>query len=118
MSDPLIDDAWSSVGPGLDGTWTVPEAAQQTNDPSNTAGFPSITSQSALDVLKYGVATITDTWKFSQMLDYKRFEATNGGTFAQGRPATIAASSNGKAGSQFMLAGLLLVAFLIYTHKA
>lgn len=107
------------IGPSTDGTYGIPTTAQPNNDPSNTAGFPSITSGSALDILKFGVSAITDSWKFGQVLDYKRFEATNGGVFAQGKPANIATPSNGAAGSNFLLAGLLLVGFLIFTqHKA
>lgn len=117
MSNVLIDDAWSSVGPQTDGTYAIPSAAQPNNSPQNTAGYPADSSSSALDILKYGVGVITNAWQFNSMLDYKKFEATNGGLYRQGAPAPLSVQAGGM-GSPLILALLALGGYLLFVKKA
>ena len=112
---PDEDGNWSIYGPQVDGTYNIPSTAQQTNNPSNTAGFPSLSSAGALDFLRFGVQSITDTWKFNQVMDYKRYEATNGGVYQQGSPAAVAAARASQG--NLLLIGLAVAGFLLLTHK-
>lgn len=111
------DGGMSGYGPSTDGTYSIPTSAQPVNLPSNTAGFPSFTGQDALDVLKYGVGVISDSWKFSELLDYKRFEATKGGVYQQGQYANGAAVRF-SGSNPLLMAGVLLLGFLYFTRKA
>lgn len=113
------DALFADVGPQVDGTYTVPSTAEPVNDPSNTAGYPAASDGSALDILKYGVGVITDTWKFGQQLDYKRWEATQGGLYRQGSPAsTLRVGSTGAGSSNFLLiAAAAVVAVLLLTQR-
>lgn len=115
----LVDQStiFDNVGGQVDGTFVVPSTADQINDPSNTAGYPASSSNTALDVLKYGVGAITDSWKFAQNLDYKRFEATQGGVFQQGKYAISASVPAGKVTNTFLFAGIALAIFLFATKK-
>lgn len=116
----LDDDggAWS-VGPQTDGTYGIPVTAQQVNSPAGVAGYASSWDQQAIDILKFGVGAVTDAWKFNQALDYKKFEATNGGLYAQGAPAGVQRTAAGSISPTFLLAAVALVGFLILTtHKA
>jgi hypothetical protein len=115
---PDDNGGWSGVGPAEDGTYSVPGTAQPVNSPANTAGFPSLNSDSALDLLKYGVGIVTDSWKFKELMDYRRFEATNGGVFQQGRTATSSAATAGALPvNGLILAALAVAGFLLLTRK-
>ncbi len=113
------DGSWSIVGPQPDGTHGIPVTAQQVNSPAGVAGYSSAWSQQAIDVLKFGVGAVTDAWKFGQALDYKKFEATNGGLYAQGQPAGVRRTAAGSISPTFLFAAVALVSFLLFTtHKA
>ena len=110
---------FSTVGPQNDGTYDVPAAATQTNDPSNTAGFAASADPGAYDILKFGLGAAADLYKFGKTLDYKRYESTQGGTFVQGQPSSAPRQSSGGTSSKFMLISLVAIAALVLlTHKA
>ena len=110
------DDS-SGVGYNMDGTFGVPVEAVQVNDPSNTAGYPTSTDSGALDVLKYGIGIVADTWKFNQALDYKRFEATQGGLFQEGQSATVPRVASGGISPTFIFAGIAVVVLVVLSGK-
>ena len=100
MSDPWESNArngneFVDVGPQPDGTYGVPSSAVQTNAPANTAGYSSQTPGWVGDVLKTGIGAVAGYFNNANILDYRRFEATNGGLYRQGYPALI--SRNGQA---------------------
>lgn len=116
----LVDDSviFGGVGPQSDGTYGVPTTAEQVNDPANTAGYPASSDSSALDILKWGVGIVSDTWKFGQQMDYKRWEATQGGVYQQGATANVPRVASGGISSNFIFASVAVVALvLLLTHK-
>lgn len=102
-----------SVGPQPDGTYAVPASAQPLNLPANTAGNPSISDPAAFDILKYGVGVVTDLWKTSQVMDYNKWMASNGGLYREGRPANTVGIATGTATGRLMIFGAILVAALV-----
>ncbi len=81
----ILDD--SVPGYQTDGTFVTPAAAQQVNNPANTAGYSSPMSDSTLKLLTQGISTLGTLGSQAMMLDYRRYEATNGGLFMQGYAA-------------------------------
>lgn len=78
------------IGPQNDGTYVQPSAAQPNNQPWDTSGNAAGNySRDVLDVLKFGVGVWQQNDARNQFYDYKRFEATNGGLFLQGRFAGV-----------------------------
>lgn len=82
-------DDWESnyapdVGPQVDGTYGIPVNAQQYNSPANTAGYSSPMSQGTYNLLSQGITAATNLFALDKMVDYKKYEATNGGLFLQG----------------------------------
>lgn len=108
-----MDLQLTDVGPQIDGSYNLPVTAQPVNNPSNTAGYPAASDSSALDILKYGVGVATDAWKFNTMIDYKRFEATNGGIYQQGRNANVVRNASGSLSPGFLLAAAGIVVLLV-----
>lgn len=103
-------DLGGGAGPNSDGTFNVPLAAQPTNQPWDIAGGQSGQYGSAvMDILKYGIGAWSSTRQTQNMLDYRRFEATNGGTFQQGQAANVQAVQR-----QNSLIPLLLIGGLIF----
>lgn len=83
-------DLTASVGPQSDGTYSYPSAAQPNNQPWDTSGNANGNyAQPVLDILKFGVGVAQQQSAQNAFYDYKRFEATNGGLFLQGRYAGV-----------------------------
>jgi len=79
---------WSDlVGPQTDGTQGTPVTAQQVNSPANTAGYSDVLSPQVFSLLQQGIGVAANSFNLSQVLDYKRYEATNGGLFMNGQGA-------------------------------
>jgi|JXWR01.1.fsa_nt_gb hypothetical protein len=77
-----------SVGPQNDGTYSYPNTAQPNNKPWEAGGGSTADYGSdILGILKYGVGAFANVTAQKNMLDYKRYEATAGGLYQQGRPA-------------------------------
>ena len=106
------------IGPQTDGT-NLPSQTAIMAQPTDTAGgLPAQYGQSVLDLFKYGIGQYTATQQQQQLFDYKKFEATNGGLFQQGRSATLPATSAGGKMSGVLLLGIgALVVFALLTHK-
>lgn len=76
-----------SVGPSNDGTYNVPDTAQTSNRPWDSAG--GTLGQYGGDVwqvLSQGIGVYSQYKKNQQFIDYQRYEATQGGVYQQGRP--------------------------------
>jgi len=127
MSDSFYVDPWAgssgssidsllSVGPQTDGTYLLPISAQLTNNPANTAGYSSSTPSWVGDVLTKGIGTLGQYFQNGQMLDYRRYEATNGGLYRQGSPALV--SRNGQAQmNPTLLIALIVGGVFLLTRK-
>lgn len=107
--DPTQQDAWGGfnpqdfagvgetggtptdiVGPQSDGTYVQPSASQPNNQPWDTSGNANGNyTKDVLDILKFGVGVAQQQSSQNAFYDYKRFEATNGGIFLQGRFAGV-----------------------------
>ena len=109
---------FGDIGPQTDGTYDIPATALQVNDPSNTAGYPSSSDDNLFSILKYGVGAATDVFKFKSGLDYKRFEATQGGLFEQGRTSVLPRIATGGISTNYILIAAAAVGlFLLLTHR-
>lgn len=108
------------IGPQTDGTNTPSPTAATIPKPTDTAGgSPANYTQAVLDIFKFGVGQYSATVQQQNMLDYKRYEATNGGLFQQGKSATLpAAAAGGKTSGLVLMAVGALVVFALLTHKA
>lgn len=107
-----------AVGPQDNGTYQLPDAAQPNNRPWDSGG--GVTGgygDSVLDVLKLGVGAWSANKSRNDLLDYKRYEATAGGVFQQGKPAAaqVAPRAAGMGGLlPLLLIGLVVV--LVVKH--
>lgn len=112
-------DATTTVGPQADGTYVYSPQASTIPQPVDTpAGAPANYSQQILDLFKFGVGTYAANQQSQQLFDYKKYEATNSGLYAQGQPAPIAKTATGSAMSpMIMLAIGAVVVFAVLTHK-
>jgi len=103
------------IGPQSDGTYSYPVAAQPVNDPANTAGYSASAPAWVGGVLTQGIATLGQYLQAKNITDYRRWEATNGGLFMQGRPAYLrngqpAVALPSSVITLLLLGGLLLLA--------
>lgn len=117
--DPWFDTS-AGVGFQSDGTFSVPVSAEPTNNPANTAGYPSVTDAGSLDILKWGpqLAQNLLSWDLQKTAIDKRYEATNGGLFMNGRPAMYGTrTAYGTASPGMLLALVGLGAFLLLMPK-
>lgn len=108
----LVDPAFT-VGAQPDGTYAFPQAAQPVNNPSNTAGYSSLTPDWVGNVLTQGVGVLGQYFSNEQMLDYRRFEATNGGMYQQGRPALLSQNSKSNMNTILIIALAFGAVFLL-----
>lgn len=104
------------VGPQTDGTYSVPQTAQPVNDPSNTAGYSAATPAWVGDVLTKGIGVLGQYLNTSQLIDYRKAEATNGGIYYQGRPALFN-TVNGQAQPNMTFWLLVLGGVFVMAHK-
>jgi len=116
-------DPWgfgSTVGAQSDGTYNTPVTAIQAQPVDAGGGGLGQYSAQILDVFKFGVGTWAQSNATDKLLDYKRFEATNGGLYQQGNAAGIRVGSGGatigvSSGMVMLIAGAL--ALLLLTGK-
>lgn len=107
----------SQVGPQTNGTYVYPGAAQPLNQPWDS-GAPSTGAYSpaVLDLFKTGIQAVSSAYQTNQLIDYKKYEATQGGLFRQGAPAIFANGATGTNGSG-MLMLLLIVGGIVLLAK-
>lgn len=95
------------VGYSPDGTFTTPGVAI-TALPADAGGGPVGTyGKDVMDLFKFGVGVWNQREQRQDMLDYKRFEATQYGAFMQGQPALTFSSGGNVLGGA---SGMVLVA--------
>ncbi|WP_250479124.1 MULTISPECIES: hypothetical protein [unclassified Caballeronia] len=110
-----------TVGPQNDGTYVTPDAALPINQAVDV-GSGTAVGNYAPDVFKLlgaGLNSFTTLYGQNQLLDYKRYEATQGGIFAQGQAASNIASAQIAAvnsNKMLMILGLFAVMALAI-HK-
>lgn len=98
-----------AVGPQTDGTYSIPTAAQQVNNPANTAGNSTPMDKQSAALLSQGLGVLGNLANTAMVMDYRKYEATNGGLFMQGR------AINGVPVTQMRpnYSGLLLLAGIV-----
>jgi len=104
----------ATVGPQDDGTYSTPWVASKPQPVDVGGGVPGNYGDSVLNLFKYGVDAWAANKQMQNLLDYRRYEATGGGVYQQGRGASVVATR--QAGSNtglILLAGAALVAFLV-----
>lgn len=110
-------DIPATVGPQSDGTYAYPGAAQPANQPWDVGGTASGNySQQVLDVLKFGVGVWQQDQARQEFYDYRRFEATNGGLFMQGRQALPLTVQRGKSSQVLLWLALLGIVIIKLEH--
>ncbi|AVO42731.1 hypothetical protein [Simplicispira suum] len=97
------------VGPQNDGTFGTPGSAVQPMPVDAGGGPPANYGSAVLDIFKFGVSTWTSRQNSQDLIDLRKWEATNAGLFQQGQ----AAAMYGRPGQIGMLgiaaAGLLIL---------
>lgn len=93
-----------SIGPQSDGTYNIPSTGMAIVGASDTGGNGSSYAPGVFNLLNNGLSAFTSIHNNSNLLDYKRFEATQAGLVAQGQYAgQIASASIGASASNRML---------------
>ncbi|RQQ65548.1 hypothetical protein [Burkholderia stagnalis] len=107
-----------SVGPQSDGTYNVPATAIPVTG-SDTGGAGYNYAPGVFTLLNNGLSAFTNIYQQGQMLDYKRYEATQAGLVAQGNAAaTVASAQIGAVQSNKMLMILgVFAVVLLAVHK-
>jgi hypothetical protein len=114
--DWLSDDG--NIGAQTDGTTIIPYEAQPNNRPWDTGGgVLGGYGADVLNVLKFGVGVAAKSYDNRQLLDYKRFEATQGGAFQQGVATNSIAAPVALKLSPLLLVGLLVGGYFLFLHK-
>lgn len=113
--DTSTGDGWNlPVGPQSDGTYASPVSMPQPVDAAG--GAPGGYAQQVLDVFKFGVGAWQQQQQSQQMLDYRRWEATNAGLTQQGRTSPVSVAPGGGLTLSPLLiigAGVILAAVLL-----
>lgn len=110
------EDDWQTVGAQSDGTFVAPTSVTQTSSPWDTPGGVPGDYSGVIDILKTGIGAWSAYKGRQQMIDYQRYEATNGGLFPTGYP-NQQATANGRVAIQgntnMMMILLVVGAFLL-----
>ncbi len=103
------------VGPQTGGTYNVPASAQPNNTPWDSAGGTvGQYGGDVLSILSKGIGQWSQYQSNQQLLDYKRYEATQGGVFAQGMPNQMqTATVTARASSPLLLIALAVGAIVL-----
>lgn len=114
-------DPWglfAGVGVQTDGT-NLPSFQSTIPNPVDAAGgAPADYGSSVLDIFKFGIGAWSQSNQQAQLLEYKRFEATNGGLYQQGKTAALpSAAKNGGLSQTTVLAIGAVILFMVLTHK-
>lgn len=77
------------VGPMNDGTYGVPSSAVMSQPLDAGGGPPANYGAQVLDIFKFGVGVWSQNQARQDMVDLRRWEATNAGLFQQGQAAAV-----------------------------
>lgn len=109
---------WSVMpGPQTDGTYEIPDVAWAIQPTDAGGGAPAQYSSGILDIFKFGVGVWQQQQNQQQLLDYRRFEATQKGLYQQGQPALFTNTANGQVSPTIWLFGGVIVLAAILMHK-
>ena len=112
------DNADTSVGPQTDGTNVYAPIASTIPTPADTAGgAPAQYSSQILDLFKFGVGVAQQQANLNAAFDYKKFEATNGGLYQQGKSASMPSAATGGSSGLVLMGVAAIVLFALLTHK-
>jgi hypothetical protein len=106
-----------AVGPQSDGTNIQSGAAQVAAPVDAGGGAPGTYTKDILDVFKFGVGAYSKNQQQKDLLDYKRFEATQAGLWRQGQPALFSNSAQGGTGNLVILAAIVIGAVVLLQEK-
>jgi hypothetical protein len=106
-----------AVGPQSDGTSVSPTAGAMPQPVDAGGGFAGTYGKDVLDIFKYGVGIYSQNKQQSDLLDYKRFEATQLGVFRQGQPAVFSTSAQGGTGNLVILAAIVIGAVVLLQEQ-
>lgn len=103
--DNIYGTTTSVAGPQSDGTYVSPVGMAQ---PADAGGGPAASyGQQILDVFKYGVGVWQQDKARTDLLDYRRWEATNVGLTQQGRAGLVNTQANTSKQGSFLLLALI-----------
>lgn len=105
------------VGPQQDGTNLIADSAIIAQPADTAGGMPAQYEQGILDIFKFGIGAWADNQKSQQLFEYKKFEATNGGLFQQGRNAYMPQAASGGTSSLVVMGLGLIVLVALIAHK-
>jgi len=79
----------SMIGPQDDGTFNSPATAIMSQPVDAGGGAPANYSGAIMDIFKFGVGVWNQREARQDMIDQRRWEATNAGLFQQGQAAAM-----------------------------
>lgn len=97
----------SDYGYQSNGTFNSPVMQAQPADAGG--GAPANYGQNVLDVFKFGVGVWQQQQSQQQLLDYRRWEATQGAVNQQGQTAGVRVSGGGISPKVLIIGAVLLV---------
>ena len=106
-----------AVGPQSDGTNIQSGPSTPAAPVDAGGGTPGSYGKDILDVFKFGVGVYSQNKQQSDLLDYKRFEATQAGLWRQGQPAVFSNSAQGGTGNLVVLAAIVIGAVVLLQEK-
>lgn len=106
-----------AIGPQSDGTSVSPTTATMPQPVDAGGGAAGSYSKDILDIFKFGLGAYSQNQQQSQLLDYKRFEATQAGLWRQGQPALFSNSAQGGTGNLVVLAAIVIGAVVLLQEK-
>lgn len=106
-----------NVGPQTDGTNLIADSAIIPRPEDTAGGLPAQYDQGILDIFKFGISTWADQQQSDRLFEYKRFEATNGGVYQQGRNAAMPRAASGGTSPMIMIGLGLIVVVALMAHK-
>ena len=106
-----------AVGPQSDGTSITPGAGIIPAPVDAGGGAPASYSRDILDVFKIGVGAYSQNKQQQNLLDYKRYEATQYGLWRQGQPALFSNSPQGGMGNLVILAAIVIGAVVLLQER-
>lgn len=107
-----------SIGPQSDGTNIVPATGQAITG-ADQAGYGASYSPAVFGLLSQGLSAFTNIYNNGQLLDYRRYEATQAGVVAQGQAAAAgnAAVINGAQSNRTLLIIGIFAVIALAIHK-
>lgn len=107
-----------TVGPQSDGTVIVPPTGQAITG-ADQAGYGANYAPAVFGLLNNGLSAFTSIYNNGQLLDYKRFEATQAGLVAQGQAATgyATATMNASTSNRTILILGIFAVIALAIHK-